>query len=84
MKEKKLPRLTIIIDMTFKWFPMFREMLRMEKFCAILRFTKEILEGFIVKKEAMKCSSKIYSEQRRRNFDIKDDILMVENEPDGK
>jgi hypothetical protein len=36
MKEKKLPLLTIIIDMTFWWFPMFREMLRMEKFCAML------------------------------------------------
>ncbi len=38
----------------------------------------------IVKKEALKCSGKIYSEQHRRNFDIKDDILRVENDPDDE
>ena len=36
MKEKELSRLARIIDEAFRWFPMFREMLRMEKFCAIL------------------------------------------------
>ena len=34
--------------------------------------------------EALKCSGKIYSEQHRRNFDIKDDILRVENDPDDE
>ena len=29
-------------------------------------------------------SRKIYSEQHRRNFDIKDDILRVENDPDDE
>ena len=63
---------------------MFREMLRMEKFCAMLGFSKEMTESLIVKKEALKCSGKIYSEQHRRNFDIKDDILRVENDPDDE
>lgn len=75
MKEKELSRLARIIDKAFRWFPMFREMLRMEKFCAMLGFSKEMTESLIVKKEALKCSGKIYSEQHRRNFDIKDDIL---------
>jgi hypothetical protein len=39
--------------------------------------TKEMTESLIVKKEALKCSGKVYSEQHRRNFDIKDDILQV-------
>lgn len=56
---------------------MFREMLRMEKFCTMLGLTKEMTESLIVKKEVLKCSGKIYSEQHRRNFDIKDDILMI-------
>ncbi len=73
-----------IIDKAFRWFPMFREMLRMEKFCAMLGFSKEMTESLIVKKEALKCSGKIYSEQHRRNFDIKDDILRVENDPDDE
>ena len=46
--------------------------------------TKEMTESLIVKKEALKCSGKIYSEQHRRNFDIKDDILRVENAPDDE
>lgn len=61
-----------------------REMLRMEKFCAMLGFSKEMTESFLAKKEALKCSGKIYSEQHRRNFDVKDDILMVENDPDDE
>ena len=70
MKEKELSRLARIIDKAFRWFPMFREMLRMEKFCAMLGFSKEMTESLLVKKEALKCSGKIYSEQHRRNFDI--------------
>ena len=84
MKEKELSRLARIIDKAFRWFPMFREMLRMEKFCAMLGFTKEMTESLLVKKEALKCSGRIYSEQHRRNFDIKDDILMIENDPDDE
>ena len=84
MKEKELSQLARIIDKAFRWFPMFREMLRMEKFCAMLGFSKEMTESLLVKKEALKCSGKIYSEQHRRNFDIKDDILMIENDPDDE
>ena len=84
MKEKELSRLARIIDKAFRWFPMFKEMLRMEKFCAMLGFSKEMTESLLVKKEALKCSGKIYSEQHRRNFDIKDDILRVENDPDDE
>lgn len=62
--------------MTFKWFPMFREMLRMENFVPCWGI-KGMTESLIVKKEALKCSGKIYSEQHRRNFDIKDGILQV-------
>ena len=51
------------------------ELQRMEKFCTMLRFTKEMTESLLVKKEVLKCSGKIYSEQYKRNFDIKDDIL---------
>ena len=84
IKEKEISRLSNIIDRAFRWFPMFREMLRMEKLCAMLGFSKEMTERLVVKKEALKCSGKIYSEQNRRNFDIKDDALRVENDPDDE
>ncbi len=50
----------------------------------MLGFSKEMTESLLVKKEALKCSGKIYSEQHRRNFDIMDDILRVENDPDDE
>ena len=84
MKEKELSRLARIIDRAFRWFPMFREMLFMEKFCAMLGFTKEMIERLVVRKETMRCSGKIYSEQHRRNFDVKDDVFSVENDPDDE
>lgn len=54
---------------------MFREILRMEKFCAMLGFSKEMTERFVGRKETYRYSGKIYSEQHRRNFDVKDDVL---------
>ena len=84
IKEKELSRLGRIIDKAFRWFPMFREMLRMEKLCAMLGFSREMTERLVVRKEAMKCSGKIYSEQHRRNFDVKDDVFRVENDPDDE
>ena len=84
MKEKELSWLGRIIDKAFRWFPMFREMLRMEKLCAMLGFSREMTERLVVRKEAMKCSGKIYSEQHRRNFDVKDDVFRVENDPDDE
>ncbi len=50
----------------------------------MLGFSKEITENLLAKKEALKCSGKIYSEQHRRNFDIKDDILRVRNDLDDE
>ena len=50
----------------------------------LLNIPKKMTESLLVKKEALKCSGKIYSEQYRRNFDIKDDILRVENDPDDE
>lgn len=49
----------------------------------MLGFTKEMTESLLVKKEALKCSGRIYSEQHRRNFDIKR-IFKIENNPDNE
>ena len=61
MKEKELSRLARIIDKAFRWFPMFREMLRMEKFCAMLGVSKELTERLVVRKEAMRSVKSIPS-----------------------
>lgn len=60
---------------------MLREMLRMEKLCAAIGFTKEMIESLLTKKEAIRCNGRIYSEEHRRKFDIKNDIFKVEKNP---
>ena len=77
----RFPRLNTLLEKAFKWFPMFREMLRMEKLCAAIGFTKEMIESLLTKKEAIRCNGRIYSEEHRRKFDIKNDIFKVEKNP---
>ena len=50
----------------------------MEKLCATIGFTKEMIESLLTKKEAIRCNGRIYSEEHRRKFDIKNDIFKVE------
>ena len=80
-KDKEISRLNAIIEKAFKWFPMLKEMLRMEKLCAAIGFTKEMIESLLTKKEAIRCNGRIYSEEHRRKFDIKNDVFKVERNP---
>jgi len=80
-KDKEISRLNTLLEKAFKWFPMLKEMLRMEKLCAAIGFTKEMIESLLTKKEAIKCNGRIYSEEHRRKFDIKNDIFKVEKNP---
>ena len=78
VKDREISRLNTLLEKAFKWFPILKEMLRMEKLCATIGFTKEMIESLLTKKEAIQCSGKIYSEEHRRKFDIKNDIFRVE------
>ena len=78
VKDREISRLNTLLEKAFKWFPIFKEMLRMEKLCATIGFTKEMIESLLTKKEAIQCSGKIYSEEHRRKFDIKNDIFRIE------
>ena len=80
-KDKEISRLNTLLEKAFKWFPILKEMLRMEKLCAAIGFTKEMIESLLTKKEAIKCNGRIYSEEHRRKFDIKNDVFKVERNP---
>ena len=80
-KDREITRLNTLLEKAHKWFPMFKEMLRMEKLCAVIGFTKDMIESLLTKKEAIQCSGKIYSEEHRRKFDIKNDVFRVEKHP---
>ena len=80
-KDSEISRLNTLLEKAFKWFPMLREMLRMEKLCVVIGFTKDMIDCLLTKKEAIRCNGKIYSEEHRRKFDIKNDIFKVEKSP---
>lgn len=46
-KDREISRLNTLLEKAFKWFPMFREMLRMERLCAIIGFTKDMIGIFL-------------------------------------
>ena len=81
IKDREISRLNTLLEKAHKWFPMFKEMLRMEKLCAVIGFTKDMIDKLLIKKEAIQCSGKIYSEEHRRKFDIKNDVFRVEQNP---
>ena len=77
-KDKEISRLNTILNKAFNWFPLLKEMLRMERLCYAIGFTKDMINSLLTKKEAIRCNGKIYSEEHRRKFDIKNDIFKVE------
>ena len=77
-KDKEISRLNTILKKAFNWFPLLKEMLRMERLCYAIGFTKDMINSLLTKKEAIRCNGKIYSEEHRRRFEIKNDIFKVE------
>ncbi|MZU46186.1 mobilization protein, partial [Escherichia coli] len=77
-KEREISRLNALLEKAFKWFPMFKEMLRMEEMCYAIGFTKDMINSLLTKKEAIRCNGKIYSEEHKRRFEIKNDTFKVE------
>ena len=77
-KDKEISRLSTILEKAFCWFPLLKEMLRMEKLCYVIGFTKGMVDSLLYKREAIRCNGKIYSEEHSRKFDIKNDIFKVE------
>ena len=80
-KDREISRLNAILEKAFNWFPLLKEMLRMEKLCYAIGFTKDMVNSLLMKKEAIRCNGKIYSEEHRQKFDIKNDIFKVEKNP---
>ena len=80
-KDKEISRLNAILEKAFNWFPLLKEMLRIERLCYAIGFTKDMINSILTKKEAIRCNGRIYSEEHRRKFDIKNDIFKVEKNP---
>ena len=70
-KDKEISRLNTLLEKALCWFPLLKEMLRMEKLCYVTGFTKGMVDSLLYKKEALRCSGKIYSEEYRQRFEQK-------------
>ena len=77
-KDNEISRLNTIIEKAFCWFPLLKEMLRMEKLCYAIGFTKDMVNSLLTKKEAIRCNGKIYSEEHKRRFEIKDATFKID------
>ncbi|EJW90962.1 mobilization protein, partial [gut metagenome] len=62
-KDKEIVQLNTLLEKAFCWFPLLKEMLRMEKLCYVIGFTKGMIDSLLYKREAIRCSGKIYSEE---------------------
>ena len=83
-KEKEISRLNTILEKALCWFPLLKEMLRMEKLCYVIGFTTGMVDSLLYKKEALRCSGKIYSEEYRQRFETKNVIFKIERSPIDK
>ena len=77
-KDKEISRLNTLLEKAFCWFPLLKEMLRMEKLCYVIGFTKGMIDSFLYKREALRCSGKIYSEEYRQRFETKNATFKIE------
>ncbi|EKJ90382.1 hypothetical protein QR305_00629 [Bacteroides finegoldii] len=80
-KDKEISRLNTILEKAFCWFPLLKEMLRMEKLCYVIGFTKGMVDSLLYKRETIRCSGKIYSEEYRRRFETKNATFKIEQSP---
>ena len=77
-KDKEISRLNTILEKAFNCFPLLKEMLRMERLCYAIGFTKDMVNSLLNKREAIKCNEKIYSEGHRQRFEVKNATFKIE------
>ncbi len=77
-KDKEISRLNTILEKAFNCFPLLKEMLRMERLCYAIGFTKDMVNSLLNKREAIKCNEKIYSEEHRQRFKVKNATFKIE------
>ena len=49
-KDKEISRLNTILEKAFNWFPLLKEMLRMERLCYAIGFTQNMINSLLTKK----------------------------------
>lgn len=50
-KDKEISRLNTILEKAFNWFPLLKEMLRIERLCYAIGFTKDMINSILTKRK---------------------------------
>lgn len=72
-KDREISRLNTLLEKAFNWFPILKEMLRMEKLCTVIGFTKDMIDCLLTKKEAIRAMEK--SIPKSINEDLKSKMI---------
>ncbi len=81
-KSKEISRLNTILEKSIQLVSIAQRNVKNGKaFCYAIGFTKDMVNSLLTKKEAIRCNGKIYSEEHRRKFEIKNDIFKIEKNP---
>lgn len=81
--EKEVSLLKAIISKAVKWFPYFREMIRMESVCRTVGFDDE-QTATLIKGKPLEYSGELYSEEHNCKFPVERITAQITPDPAGK
>lgn len=81
--EKEMSLLKAIISIAVKWFPYFREMIRMESVCRTAGFDDE-QTATLIKGKPLQYSGELYSEEHNCKFTVERVTAQINPDPTDK
>ncbi|MCM1218551.1 MAG: plasmid recombination protein [Lachnospiraceae bacterium] len=77
--EKEMLLLKTVLSKVVKWFPYFREMIRMENVCRTIGFDDKQIET-LIKGKTLEYSGELYSEEYRKQFKAENVIVRISSD----
>jgi len=77
--EKEVSLLKIVLSKAVKWFPYFREMIRMESVCQTIGFDDK-QTATLIKGKPLEYSGELYSETHQKRFKAKNVIVRISSD----
>lgn len=81
--EKEVSLLKTVLSKAVKWFPYFREMIRMESVCRTIGFDNE-QTATLIKGQPLKYSGQLYSEEHNYKFPVERVTAQITPDPADK
>lgn len=82
--EKEMSLLNTALSKAVKWFPYFREMLRMENVCRTVGFDDKQTTATLIKGKPLEYSGELYSEEHNCKFTVELVTAQITSDPTDK